>query len=549
MAAGMTQSDLAEQSGLRQATVSGLENGKTRAQSGTVHALAVALNQDPEIVGKVLAANDTPVDEKPASRLQAKSEEESFNLQNLGKLEWNWKNAQRATEGHAKQWKDAMLFLDPVLKKHPEFLEARILMRNAEVEAALKIPLSDRIPPPQSFIGKAHKKLDEGAPLDAIQILEGKVFVYLPGNIKANAVLHEAALAAGLPQTARFALEFAASRNPELKEAFQQLADFYQSIGEFENACTALKRIIIIDPGNLEAEKSLRDTMARASMKSGKIEIKDQGERLELERSERISLTGDEKRKEVERLVQGFQESNPDDNPAVSMEKKKGLRKAIGLSRELGENDLRYLEYALELQELLASSFPQDPVLRAQVDELSVAVSEQKLAIARAEMEKCSGAEAESKQEEIQKFQSEKSEIQLTVAEQAVLSNPTNAEAQLQLGKAYMELSRFREAVNPLQKAKKDPRVGIDIEAMSLLSDCFVEGNLVELAVKEIDEALHKLDGDGGKEADYQWKTLSYKKAMLFLKLDKPTEARELFSDIYAKDSDFKDVEVRVWGS
>ena len=133
-------------------------------------------------------------------------------------------------------------------------------------------------------------------------------------------------------------------------------------------------------------------------------------------------------------------------------------------------------------------------------------------------------------------------------AENVALANPTSAEAHLRLGRAYISAARFREAVKPLQKAKNAPRVGIDIEAMSLLSDCFIEGGLNELAVKEIDQALEKLGSEGLADTDFYWKELNYKKAKILSATGSDDEATAIFADIYAKDSDFKDVEERVWG-
>jgi cytochrome c-type biogenesis protein CcmH/NrfG len=88
-------------------------------------------------------------------------------------------------------------------------------------------------------------------------------------------------------------------------------------------------------------------------------------------------------------------------------------------------------------------------------------------------------------------------------------TNPTNGEAQLNLGRALVDAGRHREAVKALQRAKNDPRSGNDIEAMSLLADCFDAGNLQDLAAAELEAAIEKIAADATRDTDQQWKELS----------------------------------------
>ena len=57
---GLTQSELAARSGLRQATISSLENGRSRAHPGTILALAAALELEPETVRAALDGSAVP---------------------------------------------------------------------------------------------------------------------------------------------------------------------------------------------------------------------------------------------------------------------------------------------------------------------------------------------------------------------------------------------------------------------------------------------------------------------------------------------------------
>ena len=274
---------------------------------------------------------------------------------------------------------------------------------------------------------------------------------------------------------------------------------------------------------------------------------------MELQRGEKLALTEEQKRAELKRLVEDFTQADDrakgDETPEV-IGAREGLRRAVALARELGESSLPDLEHALKLQQQLADAFPNDPVLVSQLDELGVQVSEMRLEIAEAESRKIptSSGGREGAASEVARLREEKQRLRIAVAERAAHSNPTSAEAQRNLGMALVDVGRHREAVKPLQRAKKDPRDGIDIEAMALLADCFVVGGLHHLAVKEIEEALTKLDGRGGDEADLQWKELKYRQALVYDQTDEKAKAKEIFAEIYAKDSEFRDVDERVWG-
>jgi len=116
---GMTQSELADKSGLRQATLSSLENGRTKAQTGITTALASAMGCSVEVIREALENSVST-----ANDLKPNQAESRFNAEQiLGNLLWNWQSAQRAMNGHKKQWKEAMMFLDPILKKHPAKLK------------------------------------------------------------------------------------------------------------------------------------------------------------------------------------------------------------------------------------------------------------------------------------------------------------------------------------------------------------------------------------------------------------------------------------------
>ncbi len=63
--AKLTQAELAARSGIRQATISALENGRSIAHSGTVLALAFGLDVKPEAVQEALNQSRGSLESSP----------------------------------------------------------------------------------------------------------------------------------------------------------------------------------------------------------------------------------------------------------------------------------------------------------------------------------------------------------------------------------------------------------------------------------------------------------------------------------------------------
>jgi len=69
MQAGLTQKDLARKAGMRQATISAIENGLSHPRKATVQILAKALEVELETVRQAIAADANPVDEAAVDQL------------------------------------------------------------------------------------------------------------------------------------------------------------------------------------------------------------------------------------------------------------------------------------------------------------------------------------------------------------------------------------------------------------------------------------------------------------------------------------------------
>lgn len=93
-----------------------------------------------------------------------------------------------------------------------------------------------------------------------------------PFNQQANMLLCAAAMAAGFPEVAAFALETVVLGNPKDTKALHELAKHYYENGQPEKAVDVYTKVAELNPADLTALKKGKDAAARASMTSGKWE-------------------------------------------------------------------------------------------------------------------------------------------------------------------------------------------------------------------------------------------------------------------------------------
>src|ERR1041385_2077939 len=194
----------------------------------------------------------------------------------------------------------AISLLQQILKQEPRFLTGRELLRRAEV--------TRRKSPKKSFFGisvapigvmnaQRHIKKE---PQRAVEILE-EALEKEPYNRQANLVLKEAALAAGWPEIAVFALRTLLEANSRDVKVLHDLGRLYHELEDSEREVDVYNQITTIDPFDAEALRLGKDASARASMKRGgwtqaesyRDLIKDKEEAISLEQQSRLRLTGE----------------------------------------------------------------------------------------------------------------------------------------------------------------------------------------------------------------------------------------------------------------
>jgi predicted Zn-dependent protease len=178
----------------------------------------------------------------------------------------HWLKAVAALE--LRNFDYAISLLQGILKQEPEFLTGRQLLRRAEIARRQGMK--------KAFFGfstsvvgvmKAQRELQKD-PRHAVEMIE-KILEDEPCHRQANLVLKQAALAAGWPEIAVFALQTLLEEKARDTKILHELGRIHHELGESEKEAEIYHRITEIDPLDAEAARLGRDALARASMKSG----------------------------------------------------------------------------------------------------------------------------------------------------------------------------------------------------------------------------------------------------------------------------------------
>ncbi len=178
-----------------------------------------------------------------------------------------WLKASSAIE--QRNFGYAVALLQSVLQETPEFLLGRQYLRRAALAAtkAGKGGFLKSISGGGLSVMKAQGlvKKDPRAALHAAEELLEKD----PRNLAANGLLRDAALAAGMPETALFALETMRDASPKDPKILHELARAYALNGLAERAVDIYQHLAELNPGDLEAIRRGKDASAQASMAQG----------------------------------------------------------------------------------------------------------------------------------------------------------------------------------------------------------------------------------------------------------------------------------------
>lgn len=432
----------------------------------------------------------------------------------------------------------AISLLQGILKQEPEFLTGRQLLRRIEVTKSKAVrKRTFTISTAPIAIMKAQREMKKD-PARAVEMIE-KVLENEPYHKQANLALKEAAVAAGWLELGLFALETLLEENPRDARSLRELARLHKELGEPEKEAEVYDRISEINPLDSEALRLGKDASARASMKSGgwtqavsyRDLIKDKEVAISLEQQGRMKLAGESLDQQIGETYERHQAEPENVVLAVRLaslyEEKQDLESAsawyqyvcdltkgadTGIVRKISDMKIKQLDREItQHEEFLAL-----PVLN---DELRG-----------------------QKSQELKAAKQKRVEVLIADARDCVARNPTDLQLRFELAEQLLKAGQLREALPELQRARQNPTARL--KAMNLLGRCYAELGMLDLAMKQLEEASKEiLSMDGMK------KEVVYNLGLVYERMDEREKALNCMKQIYEVDYGYKDVAQRVESS
>src|SRR6266536_1947758 len=398
----------------------------------------------------------------------------------------------------------AISLLQEILKQEPQFLTGRELLRRAEVTRSKSAKKSFfNISTAPISVMKAQREIKKN-PKRAVEILEN-VLEKEPYNRQANLVLKEAALAAGWPQIAVFALRTLLEENSRDAQALR--------LGKDASARASMKR-----GGWTEAE-SYRDL------------IKDKEVAISLEQQSRMRLTGEALDQQIaETYARHIAE------PAnVDLVRRLG---ALNEQKEDFEAAIRWYQDAADLTK------GADTGLARKVSDLKIKCLEREIAVNEEFLSSHNEPDElhAKKAEQLKAAKAKRAEILIDDARERVARDPTDLQLRFELGENLFNAGRFREAVPELQRARQNPHARL--KAMNLLGCCYSELEMLDLAVKQLAEASNEI-----LSMDATKKEIVYNLGLVYERMGDQEKSVACMKQIYEVDYGYKDVAKRVESS
>ena len=429
----------------------------------------------------------------------------------------------------------AISLLQGILKHEPEFLTGRQLLRRTEVtraKAAKKSMFNISTAP--IAVMKAQREVKKD-PKRAVELIE-KVLEEEPYNKQANLVLKEAAVAAGWPEIGVFALQTLLEENPKDAKILHELGRLHHDLGESDQEVEIYNRISAINPLDADALRLGKDASARASMKSGgwtqaesyRDLIKDKEMAVSLEQQGRMKLTGESLDQQIAETYAAHQ-AQPEN---VDLSRRLGT-----LSEEKGdlESAVAWYQYAADLTK------GADTGLVRKVSDLKIKALEQEIA-GHEEFLSSNPADPELQAKRVEQLETAKakhSEILIADARERMERNPTDLQLRFELGERLANAGHFREALPELQRARQNPNARL--KAMNLLGRCYSELGMLDLAMKQFEEASKEIGS-----MDAMKKEVIYNLGLVYDRMGDAEKSLECMKQIYEADYGYRDVAERV---
>ena len=327
----------------------------------------------------------------------------------------------------------AISLLQEILKQEPEFLTGRQLLRRTEVTKTKSAKKSFfNISTASISVMKAQRET-KNDPKRAVEMLE-EVLEGEPYNRQANLLLKEAAVAAGWPEIAVFALRTLLEENSRDEKVLHELGRVYHQLGDYENEVEVYNQITAINPLDAQALRLGKDASARASMKRGgwtqaesyRDLIKDKDEAISLEQQSRIRLTGEALDQQIGETYARHQ-AEPEN---MDFARRLG---ALSEQKDDFESAIQWYQYAADLAK------GADTGLLRKISDLKIKCLEREIA-AQEEFLSTYSARDEvytEKSGQLRAAKVSRAEILIVDAQERVARNPTDLQLRFELGETF----------------------------------------------------------------------------------------------------------------
>ncbi len=429
----------------------------------------------------------------------------------------------------------AISLLQEILKQEPQFLTGRELLRRAEVTRSKSAKKSFFNISTASFtVMNAQRKIKKD-PKRAVEILE-KVLEKEPYNRQANLVFKEAALAAGWPEIAIFALRTLLEENPRALKVLHELGRLYHELGDSDQEVEIYNQITAINPLDAQALRLGKDASAHGSMKSGgwtqaesyRDLIKDKEEAISLEQQSRLRLTGEA----LDQQIAETYARHKAEPANVDLVRRLG---ALNEQKEDFEAAIGWYQCAANLAKSA------DTGLARKVSDLKIKRLEQEIATHEEFLSTHDDANESyaKKSEQLKAAKTKRAEILINDAVERVARNPTDLQLRFELGENLFNAGRFREAVPELQRARQNPHARL--KAMNLLGCCYSELEMLDLATRQLEEASKEI-----LSMDAMKKEIVYNLGLVYERMGEREKSLACMKQIYEVDYGYRDVAQRV---
>ena len=431
----------------------------------------------------------------------------------------------RASDAMRKDNADyAIEMLIATLDQEPNLLEARRLLRIAEIKKALSGKSSMGGLKGMGTKSKVKSTIKKD-PAKAMKLAEELMQVdpLNPGFIY---TYNEAALAAEMPEAAVMTMELARDHNGRDKEYVEALGDLYVKTGNAKEAVECFTAVAQMDPNNQKVRKKMRDAAAVSTIDRGKWEkdgdytekLADQEASMQMEREGKNVRTASETAAMISVFLKKF-EAEPQ---SVSH-----ARRLAELYVEAGDFDT-----AIDMYDT-ANGLTRggDPEIERSIVDTTILIFEHNIEHYESEEGNDPAAAADMK-EQLNNYKFE-------IAADRVVKYPNDREFKFLYGELLFERGEYTDAIRQFQEGKKNPKYRL--EAQYYLGRCFNEKGQYDMAAATLEEASSEM-----LIMDETKKKVLYELGEIAEKMDQKPKALEYYKEIYSVDISFRDVEQKI---